>query len=330
MTILSRILVVVALAVSSLPGKAANTSIPDINAEPNASGRGFLLLVVDKTNLRAELKTWPVDPLASRVLFSFRVAIGKVSGDKAFQGDKKTPEGIYLTHEVIDGSRLPAKYGPLAIPLNFPNPIDLIHRKTGYGIWLHGVEQDSRVEAANVTDGCVAFYNADIERLGKWLVPQQAIVMINDSNEGTNDLQQIERVRQNTTAWYTAWQNRDLDKFMAFYDQDFRHKKYSREGYRQYKQRVFKLYKDMAVNHGGIRVFVHQKYALTLMDQDFTGDSYVSAGRKFLYWRKHDDGEWRIQHESFDDLRVEPTEFSYRDVVELAQVSPSSKQVSRN
>ena len=47
----------------------------------------------------------------------------------------------------------------------FPNDYDKDLGKTGYGIWLHGVEDDSRIEKANVTEGCVAFYNADIKLL---------------------------------------------------------------------------------------------------------------------------------------------------------------------
>src|SRR5690606_38220912 len=89
-------------------------------------GTGYadmMVLTVDKTALKAELKTWPEEPLQASTLRSFKIAIGKVDGDKEVEGDNKTPEGIYFAQSHIDGSTLPEKYGALAIPLNFPNPI---------------------------------------------------------------------------------------------------------------------------------------------------------------------------------------------------------------
>ena len=59
----------------------------------------------------------------------FKIAIGKEKGDKQFEGDNKTPEGIYFVNRIIDGKSLPEKYGPLALPINFPNAYDKDQRK---------------------------------------------------------------------------------------------------------------------------------------------------------------------------------------------------------
>src|SRR5690606_37165566 len=128
-----------------------------------------------KEELRAELKTWPEQTNRAEVIEIFRIAIGKEEGDKQRRGDNRTREGIYFTQEIIDGRTLPAKYGANAIPLNYPNPIDIAAGKTGYGISLHGVEEDKRIEKANVTEGCAAFYNADTEKLTNWLLPHQGV-----------------------------------------------------------------------------------------------------------------------------------------------------------
>ena len=75
----------------------------------------------------------------------FKIAIGKEKGDKQYEGDNKTPEGIYLLI-VLSTVAFPEKYGPLALPINFPNDFDKDQGKTGHGIWLHGVADDSRVK----------------------------------------------------------------------------------------------------------------------------------------------------------------------------------------
>ncbi len=291
--------------------------------------KDFLLLVVNKEALTAELKTWPTDPVQSKRLMEFRVAIGKVTGDKEIQGDKKTPEGIYFTESIMSGSSLPAKYGPMAIPINFPNPIDSLEHKTGYGIWLHGVEQDGRIDAANVTDGCVAFYNSDIQLLGRWLHPHQAIVMISKDAKAVNKPDQVNEVRSLTEQWYTAWQARDLDKYISFYQDDFHFAGKNRDEYKRYKRRVFNGYRDIALKMSDVRVFVHDKYALAMMNQDFRGDRrFSSLGRKLLYWTKAADNRWGIRHEDFSERRVIPSEISFQEVTELAKSSPSTKSLS--
>ena len=37
----------------------------------------------------------------------FKIAIGKEKGDKQFEDDNKTPEGIYFVNRIIDGKSLP-------------------------------------------------------------------------------------------------------------------------------------------------------------------------------------------------------------------------------
>jgi murein L,D-transpeptidase YafK len=44
------------------------------------------------------------------------------------------------------------KYGYEAYTLNYPNPIDKLRRKTGYGIWIYGRGVPI---TPNLTGGCV-------------------------------------------------------------------------------------------------------------------------------------------------------------------------------
>ena len=83
-----------------------------------------LLLLVDKSDLSATLQTWPQQNKSPKTLMKLKIAIGKEKGDKQYEGDNKTPEGIYFVNRIIDGRLLPEKYGPLALPINFPNAYD--------------------------------------------------------------------------------------------------------------------------------------------------------------------------------------------------------------
>jgi murein L,D-transpeptidase YafK len=291
--------------------------------------KDMLFLLVDKSNLRADLKTWPENPERSELLASFRIAIGKEEGDKQVEGDNKTPEGIYFAQEIIDGNTLPAKYGPFAIPIDFPNPLDRSWGKTGYGIWLHGVERDARVEEAKVTEGCVAFYNADIDSLTKWLKPQHSVIIISKEQSVVNKSEDLAIVNAATQSWLKAWQIRDLDAYIAAYAPSFRYRNMGLDRFKSYKQRVFNSYKNMNVNMSQIRVFTHDRYAISIMNQDFNGDDrYVSKGRKVLYWTRQDNGSWRISHEAFGSSRFEMQPFSRDFIAKLARESPSSRLFS--
>lgn len=289
--------------------------------------RNVLFLLVDKSNLRADLMTWPENYEQSERLASFRIAIGKEEGDKQVEGDNRTPEGIYFAQTIIDGDTLPAKYGPYAIPINFPNEHDRFIGKTGYGIWLHGVEKDARVEEAKVTEGCVAFYNADIDSLTKWLKPRHSIIVIAKNADQVNKPQDVEQVQNMTKEWVSAWKIRDTKKYISFYAKEFRSRGMSLKQYADYKQRVFASYNQMQINMEQMRVFTHDKYALAIMNQDFNGDNrYISQGRKILYWVKDDAGQWKILHEVFGRSLFEMQSFSRDFIAKLSSESPSSKQ----
>jgi len=299
------------------PGPAP--AAPGAAPQDKAPHEDLILLTVDKSRLSADLSTLPEAGKASELLKTFRIAIGKEDGDKQREGDNRTPEGIYFTAKPIDGKALPQKYGPIAIPIDFPNPIDKFSRKTGYGIWLHGVEKDTRVDQAKVTEGCVAFYNSDIESLTSWLQPDQAIVVIAHDASAVNKVEDQKAVQQRTDEWAAAWKARELEKYMAFYSPEFVNADKNLKAWHAYKQAVFGTYKEMKIEFDVMRVITHPKYALSVMNQDFRGDKhFTSVGRKMLYWMRGTDGRWYITREVFENRKIKPMKFSQAEIANLS------------
>ncbi|MBP9706671.1 MAG: L,D-transpeptidase family protein [Oligoflexales bacterium] len=272
----------------------------------NAIGQELVILSVVKNSLTAELSTLPSPGTLPRLLKKFQIALGKEDGDKEKQGDNRTPEGIYFTQHHIDGKTLPEKYGAFAIPIDFPNPIDQIQGKTGYGIWLHGVENAQRISAAKVTEGCVAFYNEDISNLSKWLQPFQGIVAISREKNQLNRQEDVAELMRNTEEWAQSWAKRDHANYINHYHEAFNTDGKNYRAYSEYKKRVFASYKVMDLRIDDIRVVTHPKYAVSIMNQDFRGDQrFISKGRKVLYWQKNSSGEYRIVNEGFQRKRFE-------------------------
>ena len=287
-------------------------------------GKSMVYMAVDKQRLIAELRTWSLGQEKSEVLSQFPIAIGKERGDKEKAGDNRTPEGIYFTQSHIDATQLPAeKYGPKAVPLNFPNPFDLFQKKTGYGIWLHGAGNDDRMASATVTEGCVAFFNKDIKKLSRWLTPFQAAVVISKDIQNLNKPDDVLAITLRTQDWLNAWSRKNISAYIEMYHPNFNLDGRNREEYQIYKERLFEKYTTMHVQGLDIRVLTHEKYAVSAMNQNFTGnDSYVSNGRKILYWVRDSDGKWRILRESFGEHRFEPLAWSQKDLELLLSANP--------
>lgn len=102
---------------------------------------------------------------ALRLIADFYISVGLAGIDKTAEGDKRTPLGVYYITSSLDPDTLPDLYGAGALPLNYPNALDVQRGKTGSGIWLHGTPSDQFVRAPQASDGCVVMSNPDLKRL---------------------------------------------------------------------------------------------------------------------------------------------------------------------
>ena len=99
-------------------------------------------------------------------------------GHKRFEGDERTPEGIYT----ID-TRNPNSRFHLSLRISYPNRDDLSFarqygRSAGGDIFIHGQPngRPGRMRG-DWTDGCIALTNAEIEELWR-IVPDGTVIEI--------------------------------------------------------------------------------------------------------------------------------------------------------
>jgi L,D-transpeptidase YnhG len=93
------------------------------------------------------------------------MSVGKEGVGKFVEGDNRTPLGVYFITSLLPGSELPDLYGNGALPLNYPNALDILRKKTGSGIWLHGTPTEQYARAPLASEGCVVLSNPDISLL---------------------------------------------------------------------------------------------------------------------------------------------------------------------
>lgn len=221
------------------------------------------------------------------VLKKFRSITGANAGDKVTEGDRRTPEGVYFLEREVPKSRLRALHGVAAFELNYPNPFDRIHKRTGYGIWIHGVDKEERMQKRFDTQGCVALANQDVVELRNWIGDGKMtpVIISNDVAATATGVEPADSpFEKRVVEWVKAWSSRDPDAYLAFYHPDFYAKKMNFEGWSKYKRRLAKNYESIDVQIRDLRIFRHEKYTVALFWQDYRSNRFESSGWKRLYW----------------------------------------------
>lgn len=102
----------------------------------------------------------------TRVLDDYRVKLGFApEGHKQFEGDGKTPEGLYRIDRRNPNSRF-----HLSLGISYPNAQDrmvaaAMGKSPGGDIFIHGQRHPMRKDTEDWTWGCIAVSNDEIEKI---------------------------------------------------------------------------------------------------------------------------------------------------------------------
>ncbi|EKO37695.1 MAG: hypothetical protein B193_3624 [Solidesulfovibrio magneticus str. Maddingley MBC34] len=222
-------------------------------------------------------------------------ATGQLLGDKLKEGDLRTPEGVYFIVRRKASGLNYELYGDLAFPLNFPNPADVVRKKTGHGIWIHG---RGTAIVPYLTQGCVALNTPDLHRLDNELALGTPVIIADEvrlAADAPRLKAEAKEVVEATQAWGKAWAERS-EAFFGFHDAE---KFAISEGqpfaaFRSQKERLFKSLPWIQVTLSDIRALPGPDYWVTYFVQVYRSPTLVSQGVKRLYWQRGNDGRFRI------------------------------------
>jgi hypothetical protein len=154
----------------------------------------------------------------------FYISVGLSGIDKWVEGDKRTPLGVYYITSSLNPQNLPDLYGVGALPINYPNALDVQRGKTGSGIWLHGTPREQFVRAPQASDGCVVLSNPDLERVLATVRTRTTPVVIAKELHWVEP-QALQADRDLFESHLRAWQNArvqgDLDGLRELYSERF-------------------------------------------------------------------------------------------------------------
>ncbi len=223
------------------------------------------------------------------------------------EGDRRTPEGVYFLEQRMNGNLGLELYGNLAYVLNYPNPVDRLRGKTGYGIWLHG---RGKTLLPRDTQGCVAMQTKELRELGQHFKLSQTPVLIGTTSSSQKDGQELDtsarELKSRLQAWVRAWEQQS-GQFFSFYHPN----KFSRSGsvpfrnFQSRKENLFRLYSWIDIYLDHLQIIPGPGYWVTSFGQYFRSPSFQSQGVKRLYWQKTEQGVWKIVGREWVPLDLE-------------------------
>jgi murein L,D-transpeptidase YafK len=283
-------------------------------------------LFVYKTDINGNLSLYRYYPSTT----------GQNFGEKNASGDKKTPRGIYFFTRFQNRYQLGNNptYGEGAFVTDYPNLIDRILKKDGYGIWLHGSDIENRAMKPFQTQGCVVVENRKIQELKNFIKLKQTPIVIEDKvffGKPRNDIKNT--IMERLNLWKTSWEKKDIRTFFSLYDKDFRYGKNLRGTLRTFipsKKRKILRKRKIEVSISDLKIlylkdgYKDKDLVITHFLQFYRGDSYRDYGIKKIYWVGKNNN-FKIIGEEFIKLKTPKKKIP----VLLVSNQPKKKYISK-
>lgn len=268
--------------------------------------------VVDK-ELRT-LTLWKNSRVPSLVA-AYPTDMGKNKGNKLYQGDHKTPEGIYFFQETYQQPYLDfSLYGKRAFTMDYPNFFDRMEKKTGGGIWLHAIPDTKSLTRGS--RGCVVVRNDVIEKLKDYIELRKTPVIVRNKvtyitpNEWANR----RKVAQDwLEAWRKSWESKDLAEYISYYDEEFKSSGMGLKQWRKFKESLNDKYSFIKVDIDNLDIFRNGDQYIFRFNQTYQSDKNRDFGEKYLYVLDRKEGlekDLKIVGEEWNPLKKPPTTIS--------------------
>ncbi len=232
------------------------------------------------------------------------VVTGTVVGDKQRRGDGRTPHGIYRFVKKLQGKNLESRYGPVAFPIDYPNELDVLHKKDGSGIWLHGYPIDVRRRPPQDTRGCFSLSNDRLLDMAQYVKLRHSWVIVGENFQFGQDArkkQLLDSVKRDIETWRRDWVQLDTEAYLSHYHRKFHSGKRDLAAWKRYKRRVNANKRFVDVNFTNMTL-IHDpnpwpegEVVVAEFDQSYRSSNYADKGRKRIYLARANAGRhWKI------------------------------------
>ncbi|MBK9161898.1 MAG: L,D-transpeptidase family protein [Nitrosomonadales bacterium] len=236
-----------------------------------------------------------------RYVSDYYVTIGKLGTEKVYEGDQRTPIGVYFVKANLPRKQLADMYGSGAYPLNYPNEWDRKNKRGGSGIWLHGTPSDTYSRPPRASNGCIVLANADLDKLAPYLQVGVTPVIIANKIDWRNEHDQSGRASllQEVERWRRDWASLDTGAYLEHYARDFSSDGMDYAAWVKHKQAVNSRKSWVKVDIDDISIFTYPDrpdMAVVNFEQGYESDNLSNRMKKRQYWIRQNN-RWRILYE---------------------------------
>lgn len=235
--------------------------------------------------------------------FTRPISIGKAGYGKEVEGDNRTPVGLYRVTSFLPDEELIDYYGNGAFPINYPNTYDRLKKRTGYGIWLHGLPKGVEERPLLDSEGCVIIDNTAFDWLREYLVEGQTRVLLGDQISWTS-ASQMDLLRSELESaiedWRSAWSAIDNERYLSYYAEDFQSSSLSLDQWIEYKNRIHRAKDWIEVEISDMNIIAYPgetDLIVTEYYQTYRSSNFDAQGKKQIFWQRQSDGSWKIIYE---------------------------------
>ena len=238
-------------------------------------------------------------------IFDEYASIGKNGSGKHFEGDKKTPLGVYSLGKKIT-QPLSDFYGDGAFPIDYPNVYDKLLNKTGHGIWIHGTPKDTYSRAPKSSDGCIVISNENLKILESILKDKSTKVIVSKLSYDQYFASENKIDNHNTfmsyfESWINNWTLQNYSAYIAFYDTNAIYNSKTFDIWSSKKKTVFENTNDVQIAIDNLTIIDYpeeEDYVKYVeFTQTYNSDLLKQTSQKKQIWRKFNN-EWKIISES--------------------------------
>lgn len=231
------------------------------------------------------------------------VSIGKNGYGKEAEGDKLTPIGVYRLTSFLADNTLDDFYGNGAYPLNYPNAYDRLMKRTGHGIWLHGLPKGKDQRPLLDSDGCVVVDNMTLNDLADFVSTGTTYIVLSEDDiewAPTEGMQQREQnLAQTFEHWRSDWESKNNKAYLSYYADSFSDLTQDKKQWSTYKSRVNDAKKFIEVETSNISFIADPRdpaLVTARFYQAYDSSNYNWTGWKEQLWKETEKG-WQIVYE---------------------------------
>ncbi|TFH75183.1 hypothetical protein E3V39_03380 [Gammaproteobacteria bacterium LSUCC0112] len=231
------------------------------------------------------------------------VSIGKNGYGKELEGDKLTPIGVYRLTSFIEDQKLDDFYGNGAFPLNYPNAHDKLNKRTGHGIWLHGLPKNIDQRPLMDSDGCVVVDNYSLVRLGDYIQTGATYIVMSEEDiqweSADSFARQETSLREAFEQWRADWEAINNDAYLSHYGENFSDLTSNLTAWSTYKTRVNRGKTDISVKTSDLSLIADPRdpsLVTARFYQQYRSNNHDWDGWKEQLWQQTDSG-WKIIYE---------------------------------